>query len=150
MPDATDPRPEPKGCQFTLTSLLVFTLVAGILVLLLIPVLYHAGNTSSRNICALNLSQLYRGMQIYKSAFGNNTDYMPHTGDAFFTCLLGHSSVEHPGSYSAKAPLFGIPELFVCDRSGSDETSVTPGGKMGSSGSCVLVSGVISSHQFVA
>ncbi len=73
---------------------------------------------------------MYKAMYIYKSAFGNNKDYMPHTGDAFFTCLLGHSSVEHPGSYSAKAPLFGIPELFVCDRSGSDETSVTPGGKM--------------------
>ncbi len=112
---------------FTLIELLVVIAIIGILVALLLPAIAHAKELANRADCANNLHQMYTAGQIYMSAFGKNRYYMPHVGDAFFTCLLGHGG-EHPTTYLKKAPLYGNAELFVCPSSGSDVTSVTPGG----------------------
>jgi len=112
---------------FTLIELLVVIAIIGILVALLLPALAAAKESANRAACQNNLSQMYKAMHVYISAFGKNKNYMPHTGDAFFTCLLGHTD-GHPSTYQQKAPCYGNLDLFVCPSSGSDTTSVTPGG----------------------
>ena len=116
----------PTGIEWRMTILAVF--IFGILSLMLVPVILSGRDVSNRAACVGNLSQLYKAMHVYISAFGKNKSYMPHTGDAFFTCLLGHTGSEHLASYESKAPCFGNPTLYVCPSSGSNDTSVTPGG----------------------
>jgi prepilin-type processing-associated H-X9-DG protein len=82
-----------------------------------------------RASCANNLSQLYKAMLIYRSTFGNNVDYMPHHGQAFFKCLLGHGE-PHPSSYEQKAPCCGNKELFICPSGGTIIESVVADGNM--------------------
>ncbi len=131
MADATEPRPEPSGCRITLGGLMVIMLVISLAAALFIPSLIAAKEAANRASCGGNLSQLYKGMFVYASTFGKRKDlWMPHTGDAFFTCLLGHSSPEHPASYLTNAPFIGIPEVFLCPSSGSSVNSVIPGGAM--------------------
>ena len=130
MDNAAEPRPEPSGYRFTLASLMLIMLIISLAAVLLIPSRITARERSNRVSCAGNLCQLYKAMHVYVSAFGKNKDYMPHTGDAFFTCLQGHAGPEHPALYSAKAPMFGNQSCHVCPSSGSDDTSVTPGGAM--------------------
>ncbi len=112
---------------FTLIELLVVIAIIGILVALLLPALAAAKESANRAACQNNLSQMYKAMHVYVSAFGKNKHYMPHVGDAFFTCLLGHGG-EHPTTYQQKAPCYGNKDLYVCPSSGSDATSVTEGG----------------------
>jgi hypothetical protein len=95
-----------------------------------IPVHLSLVELDNRTACAGNLSNLYKGMEVYRASFGRNRYYMPHDGDTFWTCLLGHEGPEHPASYSSKAPCFGLKNLFVCPTSGSGLSTVTPGGPM--------------------
>lgn len=109
---------------FTLIELLIVIAIIGILVALLLPALAAAKESANRAACANNLSQMYKGMHVYLSAFGKNKYYMPHTGSQFFTCLLGHTS-PHSASYAVKAPMYGNLDLYVCPSSGSDVTGIS-------------------------
>jgi archaemetzincin len=126
MTDTSNPRRSP----FTLAGLLLIVAILCLSVALLVPVLRAARESANRAACAGNLSQWYRGMHVYFSSFGENRLFVPHVGDAFWTCLVGHPGPEHPASYQQKAPFRGSRDLFVCPGSGSDESSVAPGGPM--------------------
>jgi hypothetical protein len=130
MNDTIKPQPEWKGCLRKIVTLMGITIVIMVPVALIYVAYESTQYTSSRAICANNLSQMYKAMYVYISRFGGNKNYMPHVGDAFFTCLLGHKGSEHPDSYEKKAPCFGNEDLFCCDKSGSDTSSVTPGDRM--------------------
>jgi hypothetical protein len=130
MTESSEPRPEPKGHRFTLVGLVVVIVMIGVLAAIFVVALINTKERASRDICGNNLSQMYKAMHVYRHAFGGNKNYMPHTGDAFFTCLLGHSGSEHPPEYATKAPMLGNKDCFVCCYSGHDETSVMPGGAM--------------------
>jgi type II secretory pathway pseudopilin PulG len=124
------PAPEPKSSfwRITLVDLLVSLVIVSVIAAILIPVLNSGPVSANRALCASNLHQMYCAMHVYISAFGKNKNYMPHVGDVFFTCLLGHTGAEHPNSYTIKAPCYGNLSLYVCPSSGNDETAVTPGG----------------------
>lgn len=128
MTDANEPRKEPQGCS--LASIIVLSIIGALLVALLLPVYYAMKNTSSQPVCLNNLTQMYKAMHIYKAVFGDNKNYMPHEGDAFWTCLLGHSGPEHSKSYSTKAPMCGLSDVYACDSPASSSSSVIPGGPM--------------------
>ena len=115
---------------FTLIELLVVIAIMGVLVALLLPALTQAKEAANRASCSSNLSQLYKGMHVYLANYGKGKYYMPHAGDAFWTCLLGHAGSGHPSSYAVASPCLDTPELFMCPSSPSDTTSVTAGGTM--------------------
>ena len=130
MSELPEPEPKPSGCRITLAGLLIVLLIISLGAALVIPALNAAKESANRGMCFSNLSQLYKAMLVYCSAFGKNKNFMPHVGDAFFTCLLGHTGAEHPNSYTTKAPFYGNLSLYVCPSSGNDETTVTLGGSM--------------------
>ena len=130
MSELPETEPKPSRCRFTLAGLLIVMLIISLGAALMIPPMIAAKESANRSSCQGNLSCVYKGMHVYCSAFGKNKDYMPHVGDAFFTCLLGHTSPEHPNVYMMKAPCYGNLSLYVCPSSGHDNTSVTPGGPM--------------------
>lgn len=137
MDESNEARNEPNPRKFTLTSLIVIIAVCLVLLAMLITFYTSYYEKSNRAACGSNLSNMYKAMHVYLMSFGDNKNYMPHTGDAFWTCLLGHPGPEHPEIYSGQRvhsegmpPLFGDCALFVCPNSGSGVTSVKAGGKM--------------------
>jgi prepilin-type processing-associated H-X9-DG protein len=130
MAESPEPEPKSSGCRITLAGLMVIMVIIILCAALIIPALISTTECSGHASCRHNLVQLYKAMHVYCAAFGKNREYMPHVGDAFFTCLLGHTGPEHPNAYMMKAPCYGCLDLCVCPSSGSDGTSVTPGGSM--------------------
>jgi len=120
----------PNRRGFTLLELMIGILIVCLITIFWITATSPVKVSASRASCQNNLSQMYKAMHVYVSAFGKNTNYMPHSGDAFFTCLLGHGAPDHPPLYATRAPFYGNLGLFVCPSSGSDETLVQPGGAM--------------------
>lgn len=127
MTDANKPRNEPAD-RHSYAGLLVLCVFVIALAAMLIPMCTRAKYHSSRAACQNYLAQMFKAMHVYAEEFGNRENFMPHTGDAFFTCLLGHTGPEHSTSYATKAPCYGRVDLFCCPYSGSDISSVTPGG----------------------
>jgi hypothetical protein len=130
MPEPPDAIRNPFGCRVTLAGCLIAIglVIAGAAILLVSVA--SAIENSNRACCIWHLSQLYEAMHVYASEFGNGREYMPHASDAFFACLLGHKAVEHPDAYASKSPCAGNLDIYVCPSSGSDVTSVVPGGPM--------------------
>jgi prepilin-type processing-associated H-X9-DG protein len=114
----------------TLADLLILAAIVAVAAVFWIVATSPIVPSANRAVCQSNLSQMYKAMHVYVSAFGKNTNYMPHSGDAFFTCLLGHGAPDHPPLYATKAPFYGNLSLYVCPSSGSDDTSVQPGSTM--------------------
>ena len=137
MTDASETRPDTRRRNVPWTNAIIIVTVVVVLFCLLIMACVASWEKANRTSCASNLSSMYTCMHVYRAAFGYDANYMPHSGDAFWTCLLGHAGPEHPESYSGQrvysqgmAPLFGERNLYVCPSSGSDEHSVTAGGTM--------------------
>jgi prepilin-type processing-associated H-X9-DG protein len=76
----------------------------------------NARESARRALCQNNLSQLYKAMHVYVSAYGRNKLYPPHTGTAFWTCLAGccGDTQRHRDAYFARSPCFGNPDLYKC------------------------------------
>lgn len=122
MSDAQNVFSKTRGCIVIACIILAFvaTFISGC---------DRGHDNANKALCQNNMSQLYVGMHVYISKFGGNKYYPPHTGDAFWTCLLGHGE-GHSSDYQMKAPRRGDLDVYVCPGSGSDVSSVTPGGKM--------------------
>jgi len=114
MAEPPAPPPEPTGCRFTLTGLLVTLLIIGILTGLLIVSLNAAKETANRSACQSDFCQLYKAMHVYLSHFGRGHAYMPHTGQAFWLCLDQCLDPVHPPTYASQSPACGNNSLFIC------------------------------------
>jgi hypothetical protein len=108
----------------------LFIIITAVL-MIIFPPLNSPREPANRASCANNLKQMYSAMNIYHSNFGNSVYYMPHQGQAFFTCLLGHPE-SHSNTYEQNAPFndAGFRRIFCCPSSGDNPAKVKACGNM--------------------
>jgi len=118
------PHPQRGVSRSVLVAVASGVLVSAAVAALAVVFVIRAGESARRVACLDHLQHLYKGVHLYRTAFGGGAAYPPHTGARFLACATGCADKAHPAGYAASAPLAGRVELLDCPSAGRSKDPI--------------------------